>query len=253
MYKIPANTLFLGKQLVFVPECHSTNTLGLQLGQNQSTVEGTIIITNNQTAGRGQRGNSWESAPVMNLTFSVILKPGFLAVRDQFYLTIVVSLAVRDFLLKNIMNVPIAIKWPNDILVYQKKICGILIENLIQGAAFTITVAGIGLNINQTQFQTPAAISIKSITGKEKPIEAALHELLECLEKRYLQLRHQQYAQLKEEYLSNLFWKNEYRKFSAHEMTFEGSIKNVDENGRLVIETKEGLSSFGIKEIQFVE
>ncbi len=88
MYKIPANTLFMGKNLVYVPECHSTNTLALELSQRTSVAEGTIVITDNQTNGRGQRGNEWFSEPYKNLTFSLIVKPTFLKPIDQFNLTI---------------------------------------------------------------------------------------------------------------------------------------------------------------------
>lgn len=252
MYKIPANTLFLGKQLVFVPECHSTNTLGLQLGQNPSTVEGTTIITNKQTSGRGQRGNTWEAAPGMNLTVSIILKPGFLAVKDQFYLTIVSSLAIYDFL-QGKTDLPIAIKWPNDILVQNKKICGILIENMIQGSTLATAVAGIGLNVNQMEFNVDSATSLKLLIQKETPIESVLHDVLGYLEKRYLQLRHQQYVQLKQEYLSKMYWRNELRTFASNEGTFQGAIREIDDNGKLIIETDDGLSFFSIKEIQFIE
>jgi BirA family transcriptional regulator, biotin operon repressor / biotin---[acetyl-CoA-carboxylase] ligase len=250
LYKIPANTLFLGKHLVFVPECHSTNTLALQLSQKPSTAEGTVVITNNQTAGRGQRGNAWESAPGMNLTFSVILRPSFLPVQNQFYLTIAASLALHDYLSAE-TGKPIAIKWPNDILVHEKKICGILIENQVQGSRFIAAVSGIGLNVNQPHFCTNTATSMAQVTGREESLETALHRLLEYLEARYLQLRRQDHEGLKEEYLSRLYARNQPRQFSSDETTFEGAIRGVDENGRLVVETRDGLKYFGIKEIAF--
>jgi len=251
LYKIPANTLFLGKQLVFVPECHSTNTLALQLSQNTSTLEGAVIITNNQTAGRGQRGNSWEAAPGMNLTFSVVLRPGFLAPKDQFYLNIITSLAVRDYLIGK-TNEPVVIKWPNDILVQKKKICGILIENQIQGSSLVSAVVGIGLNVNQTNFQKDTATSLKLVTNTEASLESALHELLHFLETRYLQLRQQNTSALREEYLSNLYCRNEQHEFSSGDTTFMGTIQGIDETGRLVVDTVQGLKYFGIKEIIFV-
>lgn len=251
MYKIPANTLFLGKQVVFVPECHSTNTLALQLSHKPSTTEGTVVITNHQTAGRGQRGNTWEAAPGMNLTFSTILRPAFLPVEDQFYLTIVVSLALHDYLGTKTEK-PIAIKWPNDILVHEKKICGILIENQVQGSRLTTAVAGIGLNVNQQHFDTPTATSLIQITGKEEDLETVLHGLLECLEARYLQLRRQDHDSLKEAYLARLYARHEQRRFSSPRETFEGSIRGVDESGRLAVETADGLKYFGIKEVSLL-
>lgn len=252
MYKIPANTLFIGKQLVFVPECHSTNTLALQMTQNKSATEGTVVITNNQTAGRGQRGTSWESDAGMNLTFSIILMPGFLAPKDQYYLTIFTSLALRDYL-EGKIHPGVTIKWPNDILVHEKKICGILIENQVQGSHFIATVIGIGLNINQTRFAKDTATSLKLITNREIALEQALHELLGYVEARYIQLRQGKWSDLREEYLSHLYWRKERHRFSSGLTNFEGVIKGVDDSGKLIVETSEGLSYFGNKEITFIQ
>ena len=112
-----------------MPECHSTNSLLLDLTRKISQPEGTIVITKQQSRGRGQHGNSWESEPGKNLTLSLLLKPNFLAVKQQFYLTMAFSLGVCDFLTeRSIGNVKI--KWPNDILVNERKVAGILIENV---------------------------------------------------------------------------------------------------------------------------
>jgi BirA family transcriptional regulator, biotin operon repressor / biotin---[acetyl-CoA-carboxylase] ligase len=250
LYKIPANTLFIGKQLVFVPECHSTNTLALQISQGRAANEGTVVITNNQTAGRGQRGNTWESAPGMNLTFSVILTPGFLESKAQFYLTIITSLAVCDYL-ETKCDSPISVKWPNDILVQQKKISGILIENQVQGARITYAITGIGFNINQTEFQHDKATSLKTITGVEHQLEPALHLLLHCLEVRYLQLKQQKFSLLQNAYLSKLYLLNEVHTFTLANDRFEGTIRGVDDMGKLCVETNAGLKYFGNKEIAF--
>ena len=251
MYKIPANTLFLGKRLVFVPECHSTNSLALQLSQDPSTPEGSVIITSNQTAGRGQRGNSWEAEPGMNLTFSVILRPHFLSVQNQFSLAMITALAIKDYLADK-LNQPLYIKWPNDILVHNKKISGILVENQLIGARFTAAVLGIGLNVNQTLFKHPAATSLKILLKTDTELENALHEILRCLEARYLQLRQEKYQALKDEYIAGLYWINEKHRFSASGTLFEGVITGLGENGKLAVDTHEGIKYFGIKEITFV-
>jgi len=250
LYKIPANTLFLGKQLVFVPECHSTNTLALQLGQENSSAEGMVVVTANQTAGRGQMGNRWEAQPGMNLTFSVIFKPSFLRIEDQFMLNIMASLAVRDFLLTTTGQAP-HIKWPNDVLVHDKKICGILIENHLQGSTFSMSVVGIGLNVNQMDFESPKATSVRRITNSETDLEEALHSLLTSLEARYLELRHRRNA-LRDEYHRTLYWLGEPRQFRAGHRNFNGVILGVDETGRLMVESDKGKDFFSIKEIEFV-
>jgi BirA family biotin operon repressor/biotin-[acetyl-CoA-carboxylase] ligase len=252
LYKIPANTLFLGKNLVFVPECHSTNDLALQLTRQSSVIDGSLIITNNQTAGRGQRGNTWNAEAGMNLTFSLIFKPGFLAVKDQFYLNIFTSLALRDYL-KGKTELNISIKWPNDILVHSQKICGILIENQIQGTQLSNSIVGIGLNINQINFSISTATSVGLITGKQLSLENELHELLSFLEARYLQLRENKFSFLREEYLSVLYWRNEKHTFSSSHEEFDGRIVDIDEHGKLIIETEQGNKSFDLKEVQYIK
>jgi BirA family biotin operon repressor/biotin-[acetyl-CoA-carboxylase] ligase len=241
----------MGKNLVFVPDCPSTNTLALQISQQSAVSEGTLVITDHQTAGKGQRGNVWEAEPRQNLTFSLILKPRFLAINKQFFLNIVISLALRDYL-KEKTSDNIYIKWPNDILVHEKKISGILIENQLQRSAITNTIAGIGFNVNQTQFSSPHATSLAAITGKTFNLDSELSLLLEVIESRYLQLRGGQYDLLMNAYLASLFRRQQKHTFSSNGHLFEGVIEDLDESGRLRIQTNEGVRSFGIKEIQYV-
>lgn len=251
MYKIPANTLFMGKNLVFVPDCPSTNILALQISQQSPVNEGTLVITDHQTAGKGQRGNSWEAAPGKNLTFSLILKPGFLAVNKQFFLNIVVCLALKDYL-KEKTSADVYIKWPNDILVHEKKISGVLIENQLHGTAIGTCVAGIGLNINQQHFSTATATSLSCITGKTYSLAEELPLLLGFVESRFLQLRAEQHDLLTNQYLAALFRRHETHSFSSRGEVFEGVIEDVDQVGRLRIRVKDGIRTFGIKEIQYL-
>jgi BirA family biotin operon repressor/biotin-[acetyl-CoA-carboxylase] ligase len=251
LYKIPANTLFLGKNIVFVPECHSTNTLAQQITQNQTTVEGAIVITENQTAGRGQQGNVWLAEPGKNLTFSIILKPSFLALGQQFFLSIVTTLGIYDFLKQHVQR-SVSIKWPNDLLVAEKKICGILIENQVQGSKINNTIVGIGFNINQLNFMSDRATSLAIETERVFILEEELHKLLEQIERRYLQLRNKKFSELKEEYLTHLYRRNEKHLFEVSGKNVEGIIKGVDESGRLIVFCEGHDRAFGIKEITFV-
>ncbi len=251
MYKIPAKTLFMGKNLVFVPECPSTNTLALEIIQQSPVDEGTVVITDSQTAGKGQRGNKWETGPAQNLTFSVVTKPVFLPVNRQFYLNIVVSLGLRDYLKEKTPDL-LYIKWPNDILVHERKISGILIENQLQGATISNTIIGIGFNLNQSSFQFPSAISLSMVTGKEYDRHAELEPILGCLERRYLELRRGAYKELMDDYLNALYRRNEPHTFIADGHPFEGVIRDLDDWGKLRVESTEGIRSFGIKEISYV-
>lgn len=251
MYKIPANTLFMGKNLVYVPECHSTNTLASELCQLTSTVEGTIVITDNQTNGRGQRGNLWLSDPHKNLTFSLILKPTFLKPIDQFNLTMAISLALCDFLTHQ-LKAEVKIKWPNDILVNDKKLCGILIENSLAGEMIQWSVVGIGLNVNQDSFLIESASSMKAIKGCDFNLPDELTKLFECLERRYLQLRSDKISDLKNDYLSCLYGKGELRKFVDATGEIEGVIEGVTQQGKLLIASGGGIKSYDLKEIRTI-
>lgn len=235
-----------------MPECHSTNTIALELCQQPATAEGTLVVTNKQSAGRGQRGNTWESHPGMNLTCSLILKPVFLAVKDQFLLSVVTSLAVRDYLTQT-CRAPIHIKWPNDILVNEFKICGILIENQLQGEKFSCAVIGIGLNVNQQQFLSSSATSLSLVTNKSHELQDVLEGVVAALEVRYLQLRQNKLKELKDEYERDLFRLQEMHTFTSADEQFTGKIVGVDGYGRLRVLTHEKERTFGIKEISFAD
>jgi len=251
LYKIPTNTLFIGKNLVFMPECHSTNTHALQLCQVPSTPEGTLVITDNQTAGRGQMGNTWEAHAGQNLTFSFILKPTFLRPHEQYFLNMAISLGLYDFL-SAFLQQPVHIKWPNDLLADDRKVCGILIENSIQGSTLAHAVVGIGLNVNQATFSSSRAGSLRTVSGQSHALQDVLDVLLVALEQRYLSLRQGKTVQLKQAYEQVLFGLNESRTFKAGGKELEGKVKGIDEAGRLLLETAEGVKVFALKEIEFI-
>jgi BirA family biotin operon repressor/biotin-[acetyl-CoA-carboxylase] ligase len=250
LYKILANTLFLGKNIVFVPECHSTNSLALELCQQTSTSEGLVVITNQQTAGRGQRGSTWEAEPGMNLTFSLVLKPSFLSIKNQFLLNMFSSLAIHDYLSEK-SDVPVYIKWPNDILINKLKICGILIENQLSGETLTHTVVGIGLNINQQQFTSAKATSLSLITQKAYDLQTELENLLVKVEIRYLQLRQNNTTKLRQDYLNCMYKLNEHHPFISKGERFEGKILGVDDDGKLRMLVGIHERTFDLKEISF--
>jgi BirA family biotin operon repressor/biotin-[acetyl-CoA-carboxylase] ligase len=251
LYKILANTLFTGQRLVFVPECHSTNSLASELASKTNLPEGTVVITSHQTAGRGQRGNTWETSAGMNLTFSVLMKPVFLSVKNQFSLTLMTSLAIADFLKAQAIEA-VTIKWPNDILVGKKKICGILIENSVQKEFIQQSIIGIGLNINQAEFTVSTATSMANATGKNFDLNQLLNTLLENLEQRYLQLRAGKLPALKNEYLDTLFGRGELRTFLSQGKKIEGIIEDVNENGELLVSVDSKQFKYSLKEITFL-
>jgi BirA family transcriptional regulator, biotin operon repressor / biotin---[acetyl-CoA-carboxylase] ligase len=253
LYKIPANTLFIGQSLVFMPECHSTNDEALQRIRSGKVPEGTVIVTDNQIKGRGQRSNVWIAAPGANLTFSIILSPSFLPVSDQFYLNMSIALGITDFIQQLIPEKAVRIKWPNDIIIEDKKVCGILIENQLSGKRIQHSVVGIGLNVNQTQFEFENASSLRALSGKTFQLAEVLEKLLEQIEARYLMLRNQHLQKLYADYLSAMHWLGEHHSFSYSQNQFEGEIIGVDEIGRLRIQVGGEVKVFSVKEVNYLE
>lgn len=219
--------------------------------RESNIAEGTIIITDHQTAGKGQRGNSWEAEQGKNLTFSLLLKPQFLSLDRQFFLNIISSLAVSE-VLTHYFPKKIKIKWPNDIYAENLKISGILIQNLLRNSSISHSVIGIGVNINQREFKEPKATSLNLITGEQYSLLSLLKKLLFALEKYYDLLVTGKLHILQDSYLKNLYWKNEKHMFRA-ESFFEGEIVGIDEIGKLLVNTGGETKSFSFKEIEFVE
>lgn len=241
----------MGQKLIYVPECHSTNTLLNELNDSSPLPEGAVVITDNQTAGRGQRGNLWEAEKGKNLTFSFLLKPSFLAAKDQFRLNMTISLAVISAL-KLYTSSQIKLKWPNDVFINNEKIGGILIENQLRGAMLSDSVVGIGLNINQENFSSAGASSLFNFSRKVNDLNAVFQKLIGFLEAEYLDLRAGTSNQLKERYMNSLYKFNELNRFESKGEDFSGSIRDIDENGRLCLETVAGMRVFSFKEVKFL-
>ncbi|MEO1049653.1 MAG: biotin--[acetyl-CoA-carboxylase] ligase [Bacteroidota bacterium] len=252
MYKILAKTLFTGKRIIYMPSCHSTNDMASELAEKSDTADGTIVITSDQTKGKGQRGNSWESEPDQNFTFSIIFKPTFLSVTDQFYLNVITSLGIADFLIELGLHA-VKVKWPNDIYFGDSKLCGILISNSLKSRYIDKSIVGIGLNVNQKHFDTPKAASISTITGRQYVLTDLFEVLVQKVEQRYIQLRGNQFNKLKTDYTDRLYWKGEMRTFKDDKGLFRGEISGFDKQGRLMVEAPDGTRSFGFKEIQYIE
>ena len=250
MYKIPEGTLFTGKSLIYVPECHSTNDIAAQMLQQPSIHEGSVIITDRQLSGRGQRGAKWVSEHGKNLTLSIVLKPSFLEPKEQFFLNVVISLAVCEALKSYLSTV--LVKWPNDIMVNDKKIGGILIENQIKGNVLANSIVGIGLNVNQTVFPLATATSLRLITGKDVILQQVLESLLKQIEVHYIRLKKRQTASLMKDYLGALYWRGAIHTFSDKQGEFTGLITGVDASGRLHIDINGLDRYFAVKEVEYI-
>ena len=213
-----------------------------------------VIAAVHQTAGRGQRGNSWLTHAGENMTFSMVVKFGDgalspLEASRQFVLTRCVTLGVSDYLESE--GIDCSVKWPNDIYVRNKKICGMLIENTLSGSFLAASVIGIGLNVNQKEFppQLVNPVSMAMLTGKEYDIKAGLPKL--C---RFIRQRLTNYDNA-DEYASRLYrfgTFNEYVVCSTEE-SIRARIIGVSDRGMLCLETEKGERfEFAFKEVSYV-
>ncbi|MDX2174075.1 MAG: biotin--[acetyl-CoA-carboxylase] ligase [Bacteroidota bacterium] len=249
-------TLFIGRNIIFLPEIDSTNSYASELLKNVNVSEGTLVHTSNQTQGKGQRGNSWEAEIAANVTASIILKPGFLEIKNQFFLYQISALACYDVMaeLLNNSQYDIKIKWPNDILVNRKKIAGILIENGVIGNTLSCSVIGLGININQENFQeTLNATSIFKLTYRKLAIDNVLKLLCKNLEKYYLQLKNGKLNEISTNYLKHLFGLNNWIEFEIDSKKTTQFVKAISEEGLLVLKDELGHEKeYDVKEIKWI-
>jgi BirA family transcriptional regulator, biotin operon repressor / biotin---[acetyl-CoA-carboxylase] ligase len=243
------NNILLGKVLQQHDLVDSTNNQAKILLSKSKPVEGTVIIAHTQQQGKGQYGNNWETVGGQNLTFSIILYPKFVPASRQFLLSQAVALGIRDAL-EPYLPQPAYIKWPNDIISSDKKICGVLIENSLQGNILADSVIGIGVNVNQSDFDgLPHAASLHTLTGRNFYLDRVLHRILSCIEGYYLQLLARRETTVESTYLKHLYLLNKPATFIAEGNQFEGTIRGVDINGKILIEDSVGVKPYGLKEV----
>ena len=248
------STLFVGQNLIKLKEVDSTNNFLKNLvSKSEPLAEGTVIMADNQFAGRGQQESIWQTQAGKNISTSIYLKPSFLPLDKQFYLNIAVSLAVSDALACFVPE-GIKVKWPNDMYYHNKKLGGILIENTLTGNSFKSSVIGIGLNVNQSEFSesiSERATSVIQILQRDVPLIDIMEKIFIFMEKYYLILRAGKYSILQNDYLARLYNYQVSALYKYNGEVFEGIIKGVEDNGRLKVDTEKGLKVFNFKEIEF--
>lgn len=242
----------IGSSVIRYEKVSSTNTVAAALLRESKPVEGTVITASFQESGRGQAGNTWESEPGSNLLMSVILYPVMVKPAEQFIISQMVSLAVHD--LVALHTAEARIKWPNDIYVRDDKIAGILIENTIMGDTLGSTVAGIGLNVNQTLFRSgaPNPVSLASVTGTGHDLQAVAGKLTSLLDSRYGMIIRGEMAALAQDYHEVLYRSGEWHRYTDDGGEFEGMIERVRPDGMLTVLRKDGIRAmYAFKEINY--
>jgi len=247
------DTLFVGKNIIELESVDSTNNYAKELLAEGKPVEGTIVFAHEQHAGRGQMGNTWETEKQKNLTVSIILRPDFLDADKQFYLSMAISLAVKDFC-ESLIQDEIKIKWPNDIYWRNKKLGGILIENTINGNRISTSVVGIGINVNQDDFSDllPNPVSLLQISNFKFKLSNLIEGLCVYVEKYYLQLRQLHFNFLDKAYTVALFRYQQTYEFKKGTQVLKGEINGVSKDGKLILHHNGKESRFAFKEIEYV-
>ncbi|QKX03505.1 biotin--[acetyl-CoA-carboxylase] ligase [Aquimarina sp. TRL1] len=240
--------------IIKVDAIDSTNSFLRGLNREDKLVEKVCVLAREQTAGKGQLGASWVSNPGENLTCSVFMPIQKIEASDQFYISMLVSLSVFDAL-QTFMIPKLSIKWPNDILSDKYKICGILIENIVNNGRLTGVIIGVGINVNQKNFENlPRAASLSMLSGRNFNVEEVLHSFLYALEKRFTAFDVSGFMSLKQEYEKCLFRKNKPSMFKDREGdSFVGIIQSVTQQGKLqVLLEDEIIGEFDLKELQLL-
>ena len=240
-------------EIIHIEETDSTNRW-----MKENGTRNLVVVADYQTAGKGCGANTWEAERGKNLLFSVMIHPKCIQAKNQFIITQVVSVALCKTL-ESLLSPPltpptqegnaISIKWPNDIYVGDKKICGVLIENRLQGRMINDTIIGIGLNVNQTEFKSdaPNPVSIKQLTGKETDRDEVLNTFLNKLKETA------QSTTIIADYKARLYRREGKHLFMTQNTTFKASIVDVKDDGRLMLQDEKGVAHlFRFKEVTFI-
>jgi BirA family transcriptional regulator, biotin operon repressor / biotin---[acetyl-CoA-carboxylase] ligase len=246
------DTGFTGSQRIRLHSVDSTNNYAAKLVKDTKVFDGTIITAFEQTSGKGQLGNKWRSEAGKNLTLSLIVYPKNLDPANHYILSQVAALAVSDLLL--VFGIDHSIKWPNDIITAKGKISGILIENNIAGDRVSHSIIGIGLNVNQSVFDPEIkATSMFDVLGEETELESLLNLFCNMFDKWYLMLNANRQEYIHNTYMLRLLNFGKFAPYVFKGDTIEARILNVEKNGILVLEKKDGTPiKAELKEISFV-
>lgn len=237
----------------FYQQTDSTNLEARRIIKTKKAQAPFWVVSSEQTQGKGYGTNYWESEAGKNFTGSLVFKPNNLLAGKQFYLSKLVTLGISDFL--ELFVEGVSIKWPNDLYVGGKKIAGVLIENDIMGSFVSISIIGIGLNINQTRFlsDAPNPVSLKELIGWDLDVQETSDLLRKAVENRLIKGFNSPIESLDEEYLRKLYRYKCFAPYKYDGAWLEARIVGIGEFGELLLEDKNGkISAFSFKEVEFI-
>ena len=241
----------IGQQVVELDSAPSTNKVAAERLDRSELRHGAVILAHEQTDGRGQRDRSWQSAPGLDLTFSIVLLPERLKAAEQFVLARISALAVYD-VLRDLLPADVKVKWPNDVLVGPRKVAGILIKNEVVGAFITSSIVGIGVNVNNPDLDPDLnATSLKLVTGRDQDRRALLGRICAAFEERWARWE-QGFDDSDDDYLHALWAHNRWVAFTLDGAPIKARPLDVDAEGRLIIEQEGGeVKAYGLDRLRF--
>jgi BirA family biotin operon repressor/biotin-[acetyl-CoA-carboxylase] ligase len=240
-------------KLIKLDATDSTNSFLKGLTQKQNLESYTVVSAKLQTNGKGQMGSSWFSEEGKNLIFSVLINNPITDVTSIFNLNIAIAVGLWQ-VLNDLGCTHLSIKWPNDIMAGNQKIAGILIENLIKENGEIKSIVGIGLNVNQTDFENlPKASSLKNRMNQDFDIDSILENIVQKIEENVARLQNNETDFFWKTYENHLFKKGKPTLFEANQEQFMGIIQGVTRNGMLTIQLEDdSIKEFGVKEIVMI-
>jgi BirA family biotin operon repressor/biotin-[acetyl-CoA-carboxylase] ligase len=237
---------------MLILECvDSTNNYATALVQRGELGSGNAIFALQQTAGKGRRGRQWESSKGANILLSIPVEMQWLSVSHQFELSVAVALACLDLLSEHVLA-NLFIKWPNDIFLNDKKTAGILIDNVLRGNSWQWAIIGIGININQENFEGLgfAATSLSKETNRRYNVVDLAEQLHQLVLKRISDLKKGDFSRMLNDYNSHLYGKGKKVKLKKQNIVFQAEITGVSSSGQLII--KDGMERrFDFDEVEF--
>jgi BirA family biotin operon repressor/biotin-[acetyl-CoA-carboxylase] ligase len=240
----------IGNRVHFLPIVDSTNNYVANLLSKGDLAHGTVILAETQTSGRGQRGNSWISSSGKQFTASFYLETAFLSVENSIALNMMVALSVQQCI-SSFVSDEVHIKWPNDILVNDKKIAGVLIETQIASGKVKSAICGIGINLIAESNEL-SSTNIADLSGVVQAPFVVLDALIPILTKNFLQLKALRFDEIKADYLAKLWRIHQLQEVIVLENSkLVGQIVDVSETGDLVFKIGDEEQTFGLKEIKF--
>ena len=242
-------------QLLKYPTLASTNSYAHQMVANERPEIETVIWALEQSNGRGQRDNKWLVEPGKSLTFSIIIYPHYLPVNRQFSLSQATAFAIAEVLADLIPNKNMAIKWPNDIYVGNKKIGGLLLEHSIMGSSIDYSIVGIGINVNQVTFpqSLPNPTSLTIETMNDYDLEKLLETIVRSFFSQMERVKAGLYEEIHTDYKRRLFRKEGYHLFETDNSRFTAKIADIRQTGELILETTDGnQTAYAFKEVAYI-